>query len=130
MIQIIFVLIVLIHALENALRIKRRLRRKDYRNLHHATELIIYTVASIIVSIFGYIYFEFAIWELVFLAWFTRGMLFNISINLFRKLKIDYENPDSGSKWDWVSRFLPFWHKQIIFTVLWIITILATMQNG
>ena len=130
MIQIIFVLIVLIHALENALRIKRRLRRKDYRNLHHATELIIYTVVSIIVSIFGYIYFEFAIWELVFLAWFTRGMLFNISINLFRKLKIDYENPDSGSKWDWVSRVLPFWHKQIIFTSLWIITILAITQNG
>jgi hypothetical protein len=130
MIQIIFVILVILHALENALRIKRRLRKKDYRNIHHATEAIIYTVASIIVSIFGYLYYEFAIWELVLLTILTRVTFFNPSINLFRGLKVDHENPDSGSKWDWVSRFLPFWHKQIIFTSLYIILILHLYGNS
>ena len=140
MIQIIFVLLVILHALENVIRIKKRNKRHDYRKLHHPTELIKYTIASIIVSIFGYYYYQLPIWELGLLAWLSRGTFFAISMNLFRKLlnistddsleRIDYENHNSGSTWDWVSRFLPFWHKQIIFTSLWIILLLATMQKG
>ena len=130
MIQIIFVLLVILLALENALRIKRRLRKKDYRNIHHATEAIIYAVASIIVSIFGYLYYQFAIWELILLTILTRATFFNPAINLFRGLNIDYENENSGSWTDSIGSILPFWHKQIIFTSLWIILLLATMQKG
>ena len=130
MIQIIFILIVVLHALENALRIKRRLRKKDYRNLHHPTEAIIYVIASIIVSLFGNIYYEFSIWELVLLAFLTRATFFNPCLNLFRGLRIDYENPNSGSWSDYVGNFLPFWHKQTIFTSLYIILILHLYGNS
>jgi hypothetical protein len=130
MIQIIFVLLVITHAYENATRIKRRKKKGIVKNLNHIVEAIKYTVSSIIVSIFGYFYLEFAIWELILLAILTRATFFNPSINLFRGLKIDYENPDSGSWTDSIGQILPFWHKQIIFTALWIITILATMQKG
>lgn len=124
MIQIIFVLIVLIHALENALRIKRRKKKGIVKNLNHTTEAIKYIIASIIVSIFGYIYYEFAIWELVLLAFLTRATFFNPALNLFRGLRIDYENPNSGSWSDYVGNFLPFWHKQTIFTSLYIIILI------
>jgi hypothetical protein len=130
MIQIIFVILVILHALENALIRKHRLKKKDYRDIHHPSQAIIYLSASIIISIFGNIYFGFPYWELGLLALLTRMVFFDISFNIFTGRRLDYENPKGTSMIDKIEQALPFIHRQFIYTGLWIILILATMQKG
>ena len=116
--------------MENALLRKRRLKRKDYRDIHHPTQALIYLAASVVVSIFGNIYYELPYWELALLALLTRMVFFDISFNLFSGRRLDYENPKGTSIIDKIEQSLPFIHRQFIYTGLWIILNLAIMQKG
>ena len=121
MIQLSFFLLVVLHALENALRRKRRLAKNDYRDIKKLPEVIFYSVASALIGWLGYSVYNFPIWDLVALAIVTRMLFFDPAFNIFCQRWIGYENPKKGnSLWDKIEQVLPFWEREVIYLGLYI----------
>jgi len=121
MIPLCYFLLVVLHALENALRRKRRLKKHDYRDIKKLPEVIFYSVASALIGWLGYSVYNFPIWELVALAIVTRMLFFDPAFNIFSQRWIGYENPKKGnSLWDKIEQVLPFWHREVIYLGIYI----------
>jgi hypothetical protein len=121
MIQLAFVILVILHALENALKRKKRLRNNDYRDIKKLPEVIIYSILSFIIGLLGYQIGNFQIWYMVALAVVTRMVFFDISFNIFSGRNPSYENPKGNSLTDKIEQVIPFWHRFIIYTTIYII---------
>lgn len=121
MIQLSFFLLVVLHALENALRRKRRLAKNDYRDIKKLPEVIFYSVASALIGWLGYSVYNFPIWDLVALAIVTRMLFFDPAFNIFSQRWIGYENPKKGNSLvDKIEQFLPFWVREVIYLAMYI----------
>jgi len=121
MIPLCYFLLVILHALENALRRKRRLRKHDYRDIKKLPEVIFYSVESAGIGLVGYQLYDFPIWELVALAIVTRMLFFDPAFNIFCQRWIGYENPKKGnSLWDKIEQVLPFWAREVIYLGMYI----------
>jgi len=121
MIQLSFFLLVVLHALENALRRKRRLKKHDYRDINKPPEVIFYSVASAGIGWLGYSVYNFQIWELVALSIVTRMLFFDPAFNIFSQRWIGYENPKKGNSLvDKIEQVLPFWVREVIYLGLYI----------
>jgi len=121
MITLSFFLLVVLHALENALRRKRRMRNLVYKDIKKLPEVIFYSVASAGIGWLGYAVYRFPIWELVALAIVTRMLFFDPAFNIFSQRWIGYENPKKGnSLWDKIEQVLPFWAREVIYLAMYI----------
>ena len=121
MIQLSFFLLVVLHALENALRRKRRLAKHDYRDIKKLPEVIFYSVASAGIGFIGYQVYDFKVWYLVALAIVTRMLFFDPAFNIFCHRWVGYENPKKGNSLvDKIEQVLPFWHREVIYAGLYI----------
>lgn len=121
MIQLSFFLLVVLHALENALRRKRRMKKPNPKDIAKLPEVIFYSVASAGIGLVGFQLYNFLYWELVALAVVTRMLFFDPAFNIFCHRWIGYENPKKGnSLWDKIEQFLPFWAREVIYAGLYI----------
>lgn len=121
MIQLSFFLLVVLHALENALRRKRRMKQHNYKDIKKLPEVIFYSLASALIGWLGYAVYSFQIWELVALSIVTRMLFFDPAFNIFCQRWIGYENPKKGNSLvDKIEQFLPFWHREVIYLGLYI----------
>jgi len=121
MIQLSFFLLVILHALENALRRKRRMKKHDYRDIAKLPEVIFYSAASAGIGFIAYQVYDFKVWYLVALSIVTRMLFFDPAFNIFSQRWIGYENPKKGnSLWDKIEQVLPFWHREVIYAGLYI----------
>lgn len=121
MIQLSFFLLVVLHALENALRRKRRLEKHDYRDIKKLPEVIFYSVASALIGLAGYQLYDFKVWYLVALAIVTRMLFFDPAFNIFSQRWIGYENPKKGNSLvDKIEQVLPFWAREVIYLGIYI----------
>jgi len=121
MIQLSFFLLVVLHALENALRRKRRMRKHDYRDIKKAPEIAFYTCASFIIGMLAYHYYGHGVLYLIGLSILTRMLFFDPAFNIFCQRWIGYENPKKGnSLWDKIEQVLPFWAREVIYLGLYI----------
>lgn len=122
MIQLAFFLLVVLHALENALRRKRRLKQHKYEDIKKLPEVIFYSVASGLIGLAGYQLYDLKIWYLVALSVVTRMLFFDPAFNIFSQRWIGYENPKKGnSLWDKIEQVLPFWHREVIYLSVYLI---------
>lgn len=121
MIQILFAVVVILHAIENALRRKKRLKRGDYRDIKKLPEVLFYSTHSIILGLIGYNVYNFEIWFLVCLSFLTRMVFFDITFNVFSGRNPSYENPNGNSLVDKIERFVPFWHRFILYSFAYIV---------
>lgn len=135
MIQLSFFLLVVLHALENALRRKRRLRKHDYRDIKKLPEVIFYSVASAGIVLFFYNINGTSVWFMVALSIVTRMAFFNPAFNIFSDRHIGYESLKGNSTWDritrgnydvkfWFIKFhmpkIDFWVREVIYLGMYI----------
>ena len=120
MIQVTFVIIVILHALENALRRKRRLAKNDYRDIKKLPEVIIYTSLSAVLGIVGYNVYDYKVWYLIALSVVTRMVFFDIFFNMFSGRYLGYENKKGNSLVDRIEQVLPFWHRLMFYLFAYI----------
>jgi len=121
MIPLCYFLLVILHALENALRRKRRMRNLMYKDIKKLPEVIFYSTASACLGWWGYQAYNFPIWELVALTIVTRMLFFDPAFNIFSQRWIGYENPKKGnSLWDKIEQVLPFWAREVIYLGMYI----------
>ena len=125
MIPLFYFLLVILHALENALRRKRRMRNLVYKDIKKLPEVIAYSVLSAGIGLAGYQLYDFKIWYLVALAIITRMLFFDPAFNIFSQRWIGYENPKKGnSLLDKIEQVLPFYVREIIYAIMYIILLL------
>ena len=121
MIPLCYFLLVVLHALENALRRKRRLKKHDYRDIKKLPEVIFYSVASALIGVVFYKHYGTNISFMVALSIVTRMLFFDPAFNIFCQRWIGYENPKKGnSLWDKIEQVLPFWEREVIYLGLYI----------
>ncbi len=135
MIQLSFFLLVILHALENALRRKRRMKKHDYRDIAKLPEVIFYSVASAGIGFIAYQVYDFKVWYLVALSIVTRMTFFNPAFNLFSDRYIGTESLKGNSTWDRITRGnydvkifrlkfhvpkIDFWAREVIYAGLYI----------
>lgn len=120
MIQLSFVIIVILHALENALRRKRRLAKNDYRDIKKLPEVIFYSAVSIVLGIVGYNVYDYKVWYLIALSIVTRAVFFDIFFNMFSGRYLGYENKKGNSLIDRIEQVLPFWHRLMFYIFAYI----------
>ena len=120
MINFLLSFIVILHALENALRRKRRLAKNDYRDIKKLPEVIIYTSLSAVLGIVGYNVYDYKVWYLIALSVVTRMVFFDIFFNMFSGRYLGYENKKGNSWVDRIEQVLPFWHRLMFYLFAYI----------
>lgn len=141
MIPLCYFLLVVLHALENALRRKRRLKKHDYRDIKKLPEVIFYSVASALIGWLWYSVYNFPIWELVALSVVTRMAFFNPTFNIFSDRYVGYESLKGNSTWDritrgnydvkfWFIKFhmpnIDFWVREVIYLGMYITLLICS----
>ena len=126
----LFVLLAIFHAYENYCLIKTRQENNDSRPLNHYTESLKYIGGCILFGLFAYYISDWSVWCVLGFSVLTRMVFFDISLNLFRGLRISYENPNAkgSSIIDRIEQVLPFWHRWCIYFAFYIILIFNTVS--
>ncbi len=78
--------------------------------INHGLWVLIYLAITAIAS-------YFSTWFMLGLGFLIRALFFDLALNFFRQLPLDYQNPSSNF-WDKLVSKIPFWEQKLILLII------------